>query len=390
MLSSDRTAALVGAGVAGLATACGLASAGWETRVLERRPDLSEGGRAILLQPNGLAALAQLGTLERVLERGLPLSKVNFYGPRRKLAAYDYAELRHPHPYCVEIRPADLRQALTDRLAELGGNAPELGCEVVGLRGAPEAVTGVRYRDARGRDRELASTCIVGTDGPASTVRTALGVACRHFSARDTYVLGTVSIDSGLEEVAVHCGRGYADGVVPLRDGTYFWDRVTNENQAAVESRDLAGWRAVYEQRLPPDSAIPTAVDSWDQLTIVNVRPFWARSRVFTGVALAGDAAGAVHPHSAQGANLALEDAVALAHSLAGYPSSKPVARAALEPYARARHRTLQRYVLWSLLAAGSLDARTPIWRGVRASGFGWNRVGPVRRALLKRQAGLG
>jgi 2-polyprenyl-6-methoxyphenol hydroxylase-like FAD-dependent oxidoreductase len=390
MSLAEPRAAIVGGGVAGLGVACGLTAQGWSATVLERRPDLSEGGRAILLQPNGLAALDRLGALERVLEKGLRLSHVAFYGRGRRLAAYDYAELRHPHPYCVEIRPGDLRGALADRLADLGGEPPRLDCEVVGLPRKGDAVSGVRLRNAEGREEELDAACVVGADGPRSTVRSALGIGSRLFSARDAYVLGTLGVDTGAREVAVYCGAGYADGVVPLRDGTYFWDRVTDENRSAVEARDLMGWREVFARRLPPGTALVDAIDDWGQLTVVEVRPFWARARVAAGAVLAGDAAGAVHPHSAQGANLALEDAAALADTLEAHGTSAPVPVGLLERFSRPRRRKLRRYVIWSLMAAGSLDAPNRAWRVIRASGFAWNRVGPMRRQLLRRQAGLG
>src|SRR5204862_3184017 len=124
---------------------------------------------------------------------------------------------------------------------------------------------------------------LVGADGPGSAVRSALGIACRYLPLRDLYLLGTVDVAGDGDELAVHLGPGYGDGVVPLGDGTYFWDRVTQENRAAVESRDLAGWRAVFDERMPPGSPLPGAITSWAQLTEVEVRPFWARRQVADG-----------------------------------------------------------------------------------------------------------
>ncbi|HEY7222806.1 MAG TPA: FAD-dependent oxidoreductase [Micromonosporaceae bacterium] len=56
-----RTAVVVGAGVAGLATAGSLARAGWQVTLIERGERLRSAGGAQILWPNGLAALAALG-----------------------------------------------------------------------------------------------------------------------------------------------------------------------------------------------------------------------------------------------------------------------------------------------------------------------------------------
>jgi 2-polyprenyl-6-methoxyphenol hydroxylase-like FAD-dependent oxidoreductase len=308
-----------------------------------------------------------------------------FYGDReRVLAVWDYTELRHPHPYLVEIRPAALRSALARRLAELEVEAPRLACEVVGVMLDGNTVVGVRYRDPAGREIELEAGCVVGADGPDSVVRTAAGIECRRFATPDSYLLGTVDVAEDGDELAVYLGRGYGDGVVPLRDGTYFWDRVTPENRAAVEAQDVAGWRRVYEQRLPPGSELPAAVTAWEQLTVVDVRPFWVKQQVVDGMALAGDAAGVVHPHSAMGANLALEDAVALSNMLRSHAGDHPIPRRLLAAYGRPRQRRRRSHLLQSLLAAGLMDAPTPRWRAVRALNLACSRVGPARRAFLK------
>src|SRR5918995_1341910 len=237
-------ALISGGSVAGLAAACALTEAGWEVRVFEARSDLEEGGRAILLQPNGLSALERLSALELVRSRGSKLSRVSFYLGGRLLSRLDYGELRHPHPYAIEIRPQALRKALAERLLELGGRAPQLGCRVVSLETSGRTIRGLGFEDQSGQMNDASGDLVIGADGPASAVRTELGIGCRYLAAPEPYVLATVGIETGFEEVAIHCGRAYADGVVPLPDGTYFWDRVTADNRDAIESRDLGGWQS--------------------------------------------------------------------------------------------------------------------------------------------------
>jgi 2-polyprenyl-6-methoxyphenol hydroxylase-like FAD-dependent oxidoreductase len=380
-------ALIAGGSIAGLAAACRLTEAGWDVRVLEVRRGAEEGGRAILLQPNGLRALELLGVLEPVRSRGSVLSRVSFYLGERLLSRLDYSELRHPHRYAVEIRPQALRRALAERLIELGGRAPEFGCRVVSVDASKGTIRGLGFEDQAGRTHEASGDLVIGADGPASTVRTGLGIRCRYLAAPEAYLLGTVSVETGAEEVAIYCGPAYADGVVPLPDGTYFWDRVTAENRDAVTNRDPAGWGAVFSGRVAEGQRLAEAIKSWGQLTLVEVRPFWARSRTAAGAILIGDAAGAVHPHAAQGANLALEDAIALGEALGDVRADYPDR---LRRMAHRRERRLRQYVLWSLLAARTYDAPRAWMRPMRRASLAWNRVGPVRRRLMARGAGIG
>jgi 2-polyprenyl-6-methoxyphenol hydroxylase-like FAD-dependent oxidoreductase len=388
-MSSEPHAVIAGASVAGLASACAVAQAGWSVTLIERRPDLLEGGQALLLQPNGLEALDRLSALGIVRERGLVVSSVLFYERGSTPAAvYDYGELECAHPYAVEIRPQALRLALAERAAQLGVRSPRFGCQLVDVVRRGELVVGARCRQDDAEEVELAGDLVVGADGAGSALRAALGIGCRQFHRTHSYLLGTVDVVRDTREVVVHCGAGYANGVAPLCDGTYFWDCVTEANRRAVQARDLATWHATYRRRVPHAGQFVAAIDSWKQLTFVQVRPFWASERSAPGAALVGDAAGSVHPHSAQGANLALEDAAALGDALAGRAHRGDL-QAALSRSARRRERKLRRYVLWSLLAAGSLDGPSRPWRALRRLSLRGSAVGPVRRENLRRQAGL-
>ncbi|HZC14795.1 MAG TPA: FAD-dependent monooxygenase, partial [Thermoleophilaceae bacterium] len=111
--------------------------------------------------------------------------------------------------------------------------------------------------------------------------------------------------------------------------------------------------------------------------------------RIAAGAALLGDAAAVVHPHSAQGANLALEDGVALGELLASLDPSREPRRSDLAPYGRRRGLRGARYIAWSRFAGASFDGETRLWRAIRWSGWQWQRVPLVRRALLRHSAGL-
>jgi 2-polyprenyl-6-methoxyphenol hydroxylase-like FAD-dependent oxidoreductase len=345
-----------------------------------------------MLQPNGLAALDRLGVLEPVLELGSRIDRSILRDTRgRELTAIDWAELAHCHPFLVSIRRADVLAILTERLARLDGDAPRTGSEFLALLRDDGRVLGVRYRGGDGQEQELLSACVVGADGAGSGVRSALGIRSVKVSHGDSYVAGVGRLPPGARsnEAVIHCGSGFGDGIVPLRGQALFWDHVTPENRLAVDAQDLAQWRSIYAGRVPDGVAVTAAIGSWDDLTVFTVRTQLARRRTADGAALAGDAAATVHPHTAQGANLALEDAVALGDLLSERRSQEPVTSKDLEPYERARHGKGRRYVRSSPIAAGYIDGPNARWRALRTAATYLVRVPPLRRAALRATAGL-
>jgi FAD binding domain/SnoaL-like domain len=232
---------------------------------------------------------------------------------------------------------------------------------------------------------------VVGADGAGSRVRSALGVRATRVSRPDSYVVGFGRLppETTPNEAMIYCGPGFGDGVVPLGGQVLFWDHVSAQNRAAVTAQDLTRWRALYGRRVPSGLEITEGIASWDELIVFSVRTQLARRRTADGAALAGDAAATLHPHTAQGANLALEDAVALGELLSGRRSREAVTRAELGRYERDRHRKAFRYALWSPIAARNIDAPNAGWRAMRTVGHHSARVPPLRRAALRTTAGL-
>jgi 2-polyprenyl-6-methoxyphenol hydroxylase-like FAD-dependent oxidoreductase len=383
--------AIVGAGFAGLALACTLSRAGRRVAVLERRAALPAGGAAIAIQPNGLAALDWLGLLEPALAAGSRVDRLLMHDSRGRLVArVDYAGLDHPAPFMLLLRRHDLLRVLADRLVSLGGDPVLYGAEVFALIRRGETVRGLCYR-RDGQDDDLRAWCVAGADGAGSAIRRELAIPLRTWGREHGYVVGIGARPAELEDgtALVYHGAGYANGVMPLGDRAYFYDSVTPDNRTAVEARDLDGWRAAYAARVPLAAELTAGLTRWEGLTVLAARPGRASRRSADGAALLGDAAAIVHPHSAQGTNLALEDGVALGQLLARLDPSTALRRTGLAPYQRLRARKAARYVAWSRWAGATFDGATPPWRAVRWFGWQWQRIPPARRALLRLGAGL-
>ena len=74
----DDRALVIGAGIAGLATAIALQRAGRDVLVLERAPQLREIGAGISLWPNAIKALRRLGVGDAVEAAGAPARDAAF------------------------------------------------------------------------------------------------------------------------------------------------------------------------------------------------------------------------------------------------------------------------------------------------------------------------
>lgn len=377
--------AVVGAGFGGLGVACACADAGLSVTVLERRPELAPEGVGLVLQPNGLAVLDELGVIDRVLTVGQPITTVRQCDSSGRVRARaSYGELRHPHPYLVVVERSSLISVLARRL--VGRAVLRTGCTVNGLDWDDGRVCGVRCRDGSGAERRLGAACVVAADGINSAIRGELEPRIRWRTGPDRYLVGLAACPPTDDAGVLYCGRGWCDGVLPLGERTYFFDHITDENRDAVQRGDFDAWRATYLRRVPDAERIVADLGSFDDLGFLSGRTHRAAPRIWPGVALVGDAAAAVHPHNGQGANLALEDASVLG---CAFRQHGPREHAALEAYARVRDAKLRRQVPWSIFIGRTFDGPHAGWRAVRRMGYVASRLPPVRRATTRAQAGL-
>lgn len=298
-LHTGLRAVVVGGGIGGLATAVALHHTGWQVTVRERGQTLDRGGAGLVLWPNALRCLDVLGIADAVRSRATPLASTAIRRPDGRLLsrlAPDPRADRHP----LGIVRADLIDALT---------AP-LGPEVVRL-GA--AVT---------KADDVCADLVVGADGVRSTVRASLGSTVRPsyrgytvWRALIPAAAATLTNRSGASET---WGPGRRFGIVPAGpDATYVYaaapapEGQRSDDERAELQRRFGGWHA-------PIPAILNALDASTLLRHdIDDLPPGRTPLHFGRHVLVGDAGHAMEPNLGQGAGLALEDAVVLAHTLA-------------------------------------------------------------------------
>lgn len=305
---------VIGAGIAGLATAVGLQRRGHDVTIVEERTDTSSGA-GISIWPNALAALDHLGLGDAVRASGGRVTA----GAMRW---HDGVWLRRParerivnalgEPLVV-VRRATLMGLLADALPH---GTIESGSAVTGLASTS---AGVRIKLSDGSTRD--ADAVVGADGVGSMVARHLnGPLDRHYAGYTAWRgVAAHALEPDLSGETM--GRGTEFGHVPLGpDHTYWFATERGPEGRTSPEGELAYLRSKYSDWADPIPAVLASTDPADVLRN-DLYDRDGAGRWSNGpVVLVGDAAHPMRPHLGQGGCQGIEDAAVLAHCLDRIP----------------------------------------------------------------------
>jgi salicylate hydroxylase len=321
-----REILVAGAGIAGLTAAIALADRGFPVRIFERAPELQEIGAGLQLSPNATLLLARLGVLD-LLRRSAVAPPAIVLRDARTLKALARvplgaaAEERWGAPYLV-VHRADLQAALLEAAKRRPGISLITGATVrqVDLETSHVSLT----VEIGGQAETVSGALLVGADGVWSKLRTKGGSAAR-FSGQMAW-RRTLPVDNpevswfpGDLSVNAFLHPGFHLVAYPLRGGS----QVNLVAFTKIKGRADESWSAEADP-LPLRNALASTAPelarlaedgaAWTPWPVCTVdrSTRWIRDRLV----LIGDAAHALTPFAAQGAAMAIEDAVTLAEAI--------------------------------------------------------------------------
>jgi len=320
--SSSRNKAPVivaGGGIGGLAAALALARKGFKSVVLEQAPQFGEIGAGIQIAPNAWHALDALGVGALVKKEAVFIEHLLMMDGVSGEKVIDipldarFAK-RFANPYAVTHR-ADIHGSLVDgckalpQMIDLRTNSRVTGFDI--------ADSGVRVRLASGD--VVTGTALVGADGAKSVVRDALvGDPLPASTIHKCYraVLNAGDVPKDLRWAAATLWAAHDSHIVhyPLRGwklfnlvATSIGKSITEGHAEVATPEEVLPQFAHYCEKPLKLMRTPKQFTRW-MLRYREPVDNWIKGPV----ALLGDAAHLMLQYMAQGAAMAMEDAVAL------------------------------------------------------------------------------
>ena len=350
-MSKDLPIYVVGAGLGGVAAALGLARKGWNVRIIEATPELGVIGYGIQLGPNVFPMFRRLGVDEAVRQHAhfppavLMLDALTAKEVIRVPAGESF-RARFGDPY-VAIHRVDLHGVLLDAARAMPNVEILPSTEFASYENLADHAL---ITTTDGRTFEAAA--VIASDGLGSAVRRQMigeetPRPIGYVAHRTLVPMEQVSKEIGRDEVILWGGPGFHIVQYPLRNRTLFNVVAVFQTENIYERADEETYRRVlmetYASAHPLMHEMLAMMDLKRRWVIADRDPIrgWSDGRVV----LLGDAAHPTLQSFAQGACMAIEDAVVLAECI---DMTKGDFARAFKTYERARSLRTARIILES------------------------------------------
>ena len=318
---SELPVLVAGGGIGGLAAALALVRQGFAVKVMEQAPQLGEIGAGIQFGPNAFAALDALGIGEKARGRAVYTDEMVMHDALDetlvgRIPTGEAFRQRFGNPYAV-IHRADVHGSLLEGAQESGRIEVLTSTHVSRIEQQEGSVTAF---DQNGLAHH--GIALIGADGVKSAVRQQyVGDAARvsgHVVYRAVIDKKDFPVDLQWNAASIWVGPNCHLVHYPLRGGEQYNVVVTfhsrNKEEWSVTEGSREEVQSYFEGICPRARQLIDLPKSWKRWATADREPIgqWTFGRA----TLLGDAAHPTLQYLAQGACMALEDAVTLGEAL--------------------------------------------------------------------------
>lgn len=303
---------VVGGGPAGMMAGMLFARAGCNVEVLEKHGDFFRDFRGDTVHPSTMEILAQLGILQRFLER--PHNRIETAELRlagRDWAIGDLSHLKTPAPFIAMMPQWDFLDFIRDEAKAYQGFRLEMNAPVTGLIEEQGSIVGVRLLDGR----QLRSRLVIAADGRSSIVRHILPVET--LGAPIDVFWFRISKQKGVNVSGLR-GNVERGRVLVMIDRGDYWQCAFVIPKGKADELKAGGIGPIKDavREAAPDLDL-SELKRFEDLKLLSVALDRLKCWWMNGLLAIGDAAHAMSPIGGIGINLAVQDAVAAANILA-------------------------------------------------------------------------
>lgn len=316
---------ITGAGPTGLTLATELARRGIIPTLIDKKEELSEKSKAIVLHSRTLELLEHTGITPELLRKGIRCNGVIIHEGRKEMLRLRMQRLRErtAYDYFLNVSQSDTEALLAERLGELGVHI-HWNTTLEQLEQCGDSVTATlkKHDDA---PMQLAFDYVIGCDGDRSTVREQVGIDFPGDRHDEVFFTADVNIrwDRPNDQYYFWLTDNGAVFTAPL-PGRHNYRIILQQPRDETESRgdhyyDNADHRTIEELQRLLDRILPGEMEVYDPKWIGTFDiPHHVAARYRRGrVLIAGDACHLHPPLGGQGMNASIQDACNLGWKLA-------------------------------------------------------------------------
>jgi len=341
---TTKKVAIIGAGTAGLSSAILLSKQGFICDLFEEFQEPQAIGAGILLQPQGLNVLHEIGLLEETLSFG---SKVDsLYGltnQNKIIMDFNYSDL-YRGLFGLGIHRGALFNSLYS-IAKISVNKLYLGHKVTNINQSHSTIQITTNQELKNN-----YDMVVIANGTWSTITNQVNISMKHkpypwgalwkiFDNPDSFSQNTLS----QKYIKCHTMAGMLpSGINPINGKkciSFFWSLKVNDYNNWCNT-GISQWKQNAMNLWPEINPFINQINKHKDLTFVQyadtIMDQWHDNKIV----VIGDAAHAMSPQLGQGANMALVDAWQLSQSLTHYNNISE----ALAHYSDSRKKHLRFY----------------------------------------------